>query len=232
MSDTSKTTGNFNTMAVKGEATPLLAAIKKGDVDIDAQDKFGHTFLISAISWRRYDLAKALIEMGADVTLKTHDMETALTLVARQGDFTVGKLLIDNGADIHAQNRKVKDTALHYTALFGHPQLMSYLIDHGANVNQQNYSGQTPLHMVLNIRAKSDDLHALTSILTTQPINPDLQAFDKRTVTDVAAVLSSDIQDLVKKGIANYHQRKHKKRAENLVNMVGKQRKISMKRRK
>lgn len=222
----------FHTMAVKGEKEPLLNAIDMGVVDIDSQDTFGYSFLHNAISWRNYDLATELIERGANVNLTNNSRETALTLLARQGDFTLGKLLIDHGADIHATNEKLEDTPLHYTALFGNAELMAYLVSQGADVNQQSSSGHTPLHTVLNIRGKSEDLLELTMILTEQPINPTLKAFDGRTVLDMAAELPEEVQKLVQEGVAKFKTLANQERGQKMFKSPNAKGRVGLKRRR
>lgn len=206
---------DFNVMAVRGESELLLPAIEQGAVDINEQDQFGYTFLSNAVSWRKYDLAKALIEAGADVNLVCRDGETALTFVARDGDIETIKMLVEHGADLHATNG-LGDTALHYTALFGNQEAMSYLLEQGANVNKQNNAGQTPLHTLLAIRGSSEDLYKLTKIITSYPIDPKLKSYNDQTVTDLAAELPLDIQKMVSKGIARFNSLENKRRGQKM----------------
>jgi ankyrin repeat protein len=55
------------------------------------------------------------------------------------------KLLIDNGADVAAQD-ETHLTPLHHAAFYGNAEAVRLLIQHGADVAVKDRSNMTPLH--------------------------------------------------------------------------------------
>ena len=82
----------------------------------------------------RIDVARVLIENGADVNEIEYEERTAMHFAAHVGDLNMAKLLIQNGADVNAVTRD-KWTALHYAAHKGHVDVVKLLIQNGADVN-------------------------------------------------------------------------------------------------
>jgi hypothetical protein len=60
------------------------------------------------------------------------------------------KILVENGADINAQNEGGL-ARLHMDVFKGHQNIISYLLRHGANVNLATQQGTTPLHFATAI---------------------------------------------------------------------------------
>ncbi|MBI5203673.1 MAG: ankyrin repeat domain-containing protein [Nitrospirae bacterium] len=93
-------------------ATPLTDAAERGDIkavtellnkgtDVNVKvGRYGWTALMYATNEGRTDIAKLLIDKGADVNVKNESGWTALILAAYPGRTDIAKLLIDKGADI------------------------------------------------------------------------------------------------------------------------------------
>ena len=94
------------------------------------------------------DLARMLIERGADVSAQKEDGSTALHLASENGYVDLSRMLIERGADISAQNEDGL-TALHLASRHGHIDLTRMLVEHGADVSAQNEDGSTTLHLAL-----------------------------------------------------------------------------------
>jgi len=65
------------------------------------QGYYGMTALMYAAQGGHFQVAKLLVENGADVNKQ--DGMTALMYAAQRGRFEVAKLLVENGADINKQ---------------------------------------------------------------------------------------------------------------------------------
>eukprot|EP00919_Chromeraceae_sp_WS-2016_P076936 GHVR01182052.1.p1 GENE.GHVR01182052.1~~GHVR01182052.1.p1 ORF type:complete len:116 (+),score=15.91 GHVR01182052.1:30-377(+) len=93
--------------------TPLTCAL----------EEFGHT-----------DIARLLIDKGADVNSRENDGYTPLIWASNRGHTDIARLLIDKGADV---NSKDKDgtTPLISASEFGHTEIVRFLIEKGADVN-------------------------------------------------------------------------------------------------
>jgi ankyrin repeat protein len=104
------------------------------------------TLLHWAIEYNHPELAKGLIEGGADLNAQDKYKRTPLHLAAMEGHTELAKMLIDAGADVNAENSD-KRTPLHYAAEYNHPELAKMLIDAGADLNAENSNKWTPLHV-------------------------------------------------------------------------------------
>ena len=106
----------------------------------------GWTPLFLAVIENRLDVAKRLIDLGADVNAKGASGWTPLHLAGQLNSLDMAKLLIDHGADVN-EKRNLGWTPLLWAA--GNENsldMAKLLIDHGADVNAKNKWGYTPLH--------------------------------------------------------------------------------------
>ena len=120
--------------------TPLLATIKKDSDEkiVSLLIKSGAEVAKDSLLYvRSFEVAKLLVENGADVNTKDNKGETPL--IKLKWNFKIVKLLIENGAIIKTKGY----TALHRQH---NPQTVKYLIEHGADVNAKTGYGDTPLH--------------------------------------------------------------------------------------
>lgn len=84
------------TKDAKSEDTAKLMV--EAGVDPNARQKNGMTALMSAVFNNQYDVAKALLEKGADLSLSAAGYN-ALSLAVEKGDEDMVKLLLQHGAD-------------------------------------------------------------------------------------------------------------------------------------
>jgi ankyrin repeat protein len=139
--------------------------------DVNAQNIYGRTPLMNSVE--NLEVAKLLIENGADLAKRDEKGSTALHMACEEGEVDVVQLLIDAKADVNAQNNdgrtplmwvkegllaklliengadlEVEDdtgsTTLYYACLRG-VEVVHILIDAKADVNAQNIYGRTPL---------------------------------------------------------------------------------------
>ena len=74
------------------------------------------------------------------------DGMTALHFAAQNGDKAVVQFLIENGADIKAQETVFSRSALHFAAETGDLDTVKYLAEHGADLLDKDSFGATALH--------------------------------------------------------------------------------------
>ena len=96
------------------------------------------------------DIAKALIDAGADVNLQDKVGNTALMGVCFKGNIAMIEMLLDAGADINILNQN-NGSALIFAASFGQEEAVRYLIDKGVIFIQ----GQTGRNALDYARAKN-----------------------------------------------------------------------------
>ena len=117
---------------------------------INALDEHGFTQLIEAAKSNSLDVAKLLIDKGADVNLKDDNTgATALMHAVGHGNLDMVKLLIENKADINAVD-KASQTALMIAAMNGYPEIAKLLIEKGADINLQEWYKMNALMFALS----------------------------------------------------------------------------------
>ncbi|KAG6974994.1 hypothetical protein JG688_00002774 [Phytophthora aleatoria] len=142
--------------------------LEEGHADVDATDFQGNTalLLLAAMSTSDMDenvsdseeeeesvqleMAKLLIEYGADVNAANTATATPLHHAMRRYDFDLVDVLLANGADVNQRNR-FGDTPLHQAARLAlYPVMWEKLLKHGANLTAEDRGGQTPMELIPN----------------------------------------------------------------------------------
>lgn len=115
----------------------------KAGMDINYQDCYGESILISATSHNdNEEIIKFLLEHGANTNLQNDNNETALMWACYEDSPKTIKLLLEAGTDIGLQDDE-GNTAL-MTWARSNDAVKSFL-DYGADIDHQNASGQTAL---------------------------------------------------------------------------------------
>jgi cytochrome c len=144
---------NLNDLVKNGDVAAVTSALDKGAAinEID-----GVTALYIACEKGNLDLAKLLIDRGADVNLPVSWQRTPLYAATNGGYADIVKLLLENGAD---PNHLAKaQTPLHMAAENGCLQCVIHLVDAGADVNALTSDGNPPIHFAK--RSGHDDIAA------------------------------------------------------------------------
>ena len=91
-------------------------------------------------------LAKLLVESGADVNAVSHNAQkvTPLHSAVASNQTEVSQLLVDSGADVNRKQEK-DFTPLHGAAQNGNVEIARLLIRYKADVNAKLDDGRTPL---------------------------------------------------------------------------------------
>jgi len=130
--------------AVKeGQTNTVKRLLEKG-VNVDLKDKDGDTLLISAIRRGHLDVAKVLIDSGAD--LEYHEKRnswTPLIIAASWGYIDIVNKLIEHKADLNSQGQN-GDTAM-YVACETKYDVIKLLLENGADPNISTKLGSTAL---------------------------------------------------------------------------------------
>lgn len=81
------------------------------------------------------EIAKLLIQQGADVNLQTDHVPTPLHLAAKRGSLDIAKLLVERGADVNARAHDYGPTPLQESLIYGHQDVAEFLVQSGAKSN-------------------------------------------------------------------------------------------------
>jgi ankyrin repeat protein len=102
----------------------LLAA--GAPVNAASRETMKLTPLASALAAERNDIARALIEHGADVNAKAENDLTPLHTAAARGNLESARLLLEHCADINATTKDGK-TPMAYAQERNHPEMVKFL---------------------------------------------------------------------------------------------------------
>lgn len=140
----------FNAIESMGiEKVKELLNNKSLKIDINAKNQdeysyyYGLTPLHIAINVSQ-DIAKFLLENGADVNALNHLGETPLHRARNNDQFM--PLLLEHGADPNIKGSYEKESVIHQMAKNGNTEAVTLLLKYKADINSTDTYGQTPLH--------------------------------------------------------------------------------------
>jgi ankyrin repeat protein len=131
----------INLAAAKGDLVRVKDLLQRG-TDPNASDTFdGFTALISASFHGHLNVARCLIEAGAEKDIKvtneypvSHEGTTALMLACLNGHTPIVRLLVETGANINLNAVDGGSTAIGFAASAGHLAIVNFLLDAGAKL--------------------------------------------------------------------------------------------------
>ncbi len=145
-------------LAVAPAAAGIHAAAEKGDLESvralvaadpravnDTVWAMARTPLHVAIRGRQVEVARYLIEHGADVSARDRDGVSVLSTAALFGLADVATALMDRGADVGEDVDHRGQGPLQMAASRGHAEVISLLVARGAPVDGRHPEGVTPL---------------------------------------------------------------------------------------
>jgi ankyrin repeat protein len=115
------------------------------DGDLNARSKDGFPLLGLAIFFRHPDLARELIERGADINARANNPAGVMPVHAAAAvrDVETMRLLLDRGADMNAR-QQLGFTPLHGAANSGDAAMADLLLSRGADPRATTEDGKTP----------------------------------------------------------------------------------------
>jgi ankyrin repeat protein len=128
-------------------STRLLVFNHPPKANINVRNKSEWTPLHVAIEKGFYEIAKMLIEKGADVNAINNRGRAPMHYIE---NLQVLKKLIEKGANINEKDKETGWTPLHFAVTRQNmEEIVDYLITNGADVNAKSFDGSTPLHLRL-----------------------------------------------------------------------------------
>jgi hypothetical protein len=123
-----------------------LLSIRNINVNVK-EDEYGSTPLHSAAWNGHIEIARLLLQNGAEVDAKSNYGNTPLHDAAFQGHIDILHLLVENGADLEAQDDH-GERALHKAAYSGHLPFIQELISrYHVDINASDNNGRTALRL-------------------------------------------------------------------------------------
>ena len=137
----------------------IQTALKTSPNKINVYNSDGITGLMLAAKEANPQMARAFLDAGANLNLKSKDEwgQTALHIaVAQSGDpegVEVVKMLLEKGAtpwllDTY-HNQPIHSLRFNVQAIDARAKVLSFLVKKGANINAQNKDGDTLLHLTV-----------------------------------------------------------------------------------
>jgi ankyrin repeat protein len=149
--------------AVRAGSAANVRALLKQQVDVNSPLPDGTTALHWAAHSNATELARLLIDAGANANAANRYGETPLSLAVTTGNPALAAMLLKAGAD---PNTTVGDgeTILMMAAQAGNAETIKALVTYGANVNAaEKWQGQTPL-MYAAIQNNADAVRLLAEV--------------------------------------------------------------------
>ena len=119
-----------------------------------AESYKGLTALKVALKEKNYEIAKVLLDNGADINARDSGGRTALVRASEQIQTVFGlrEYLIEEGSDVNNPSREFENftnSALEIVEI--QIELMEFLIENGADVNARDYDGKTALTHIYSV---------------------------------------------------------------------------------
>jgi ankyrin repeat protein len=145
----------FNPHALQAQA--VIDAVKQGDANRVKQlitanarravadtDGVGNTALQWAAELGRTEIARLLLQGGAEINSRGDGGATSILHAARNGHLDIIELFVKSGADVDAAD-STGITPLHEAAFHNQVGSITYLVMFGATIDARNHDGNTPL---------------------------------------------------------------------------------------
>ncbi|CAH8870047.1 unnamed protein product [Trichobilharzia szidati] len=167
--------------AKKDDVHAANLLLSNTEINVDHTSASGFTPLHIAAHYGNVNIARLLIERGANINYQAKNYITPLHVAAKWGKNDVVNLLIQAGAEVNSRTRDGL-TPLHCAARAGQTSTMECLLKRGADVSVKTKNDLTPLHM-----AAQGDHEQVTRLLLESGSNPNDVTIDYLTPLHVAA---------------------------------------------
>ncbi|MFA7613157.1 MAG: ankyrin repeat domain-containing protein [Candidatus Caldatribacteriota bacterium] len=173
-----------------GNIERVRRLIRDKDISPNVVDPLGRSPLRSAIESGYYEIAKFLIENGANVNEVDYEGNSPLILTVRLGRVELFDLLVEKGAKLNYRS-PIGRTALYEAVLNGNYIIADKLLSAGADPLAIDIYGNTLLHAAV----MSENIPTLSKVLTTS-INIDSQ--NRSGITPLGLAVSHQLIPQVK----------------------------------
>ncbi|MFS8086381.1 MAG: ankyrin repeat domain-containing protein [Acidobacteriota bacterium] len=129
--------------AERGDAATVRQRIADG-VAADAVNARGSTALIAAVQGNHVEVAKLLVQAGADVNRQDAEQQSAFLIAAGAGNPELLRLMLGKGADVNRPDG-AGSTALIRAAAHGQVEAVKALLNTPVKLDHVNLAGRTAL---------------------------------------------------------------------------------------
>ncbi|KAG9397312.1 Ankyrin repeats (3 copies) [Carpediemonas membranifera] len=181
------------TLCVKQNRVDFARALLKTGADPNIQDDQGVApVMLAAMDRQCGELARVLVEGGADYTLANREGMTAIDIAIAAANTEMLEALLGDktGPAVMSDSNGCPRLYLHVACSNGLTDIVRLLIEHGADVNQRNDNGWSPV----NSAAYNGHTEALRLVLAA---GPTLDHVDATGFTPLMAVCVNNLVEHV-----------------------------------
>ncbi len=143
-----------------GNFRELALMVLRGKENIDEVDKYGFTPIMHAANIGDYASFRFLLNMQADITVRTKDGDNLLLLASGSkqsempSDFKdkervlIIHILVSRGMNINSKS-SIRRTALGYASELGYIETVKYILDNNPTINDVDNNGNTALSLAI-----------------------------------------------------------------------------------
>jgi hypothetical protein len=131
--------------AKNGDLQTVKTILAKDPSKLNATDDSKYTALHWACMRAHWDVAKYLIEKGADLNVAGEDEGTQINWAVHHDNVEIIKLMVEKGAKLNIRNQWGM-TELHTAIWRGCIHVVEYLLDHGSDPMIKTNEGWTAMH--------------------------------------------------------------------------------------
>ena len=166
--------------------------------DVNAFDNNGKTTLIRAISSKKIDEVKSLLNKGANINLaeKKGLQGTPLMYAASTGNIELCKLLIENNANINQLDIN-KDHALNWATFYGHIAVMKLLIQNGTDLSIKSKHGTA-----LDVSQRLWHHDSVANVFRSNKQTTLLSKNEQKFIKAIKQENYDDLKKLLKRGVS------------------------------
>jgi len=112
---------------------------RKGETPLGIASRNGHS-----------EVARVLLEHGADKETRDNGYESPLIWASQRGHLEVVQVLLEHRTDVNPSDENGSITALHFASWRGKVEIVRVLLANGADANAKKWDNQTPLYDARN----------------------------------------------------------------------------------
>ena len=225
---------NVLSVAVQFNQLEIVEILIKNHIDMNKVGFDGITPLIETMGDGRYDIAKLLIQSGADINLeskacvilesKEHFTTIFPLMMAAAYSIEILQLLLDHNAEIDKQN-EFGYTALIVAVMGKKNEALKLLLENGADTTLQLYNFDSEGkengggYSALNFAIDNNNIEAIKLILKTRKVLTSFEAMGLTLLSydkEIAQIISGILKGIGKEYLEELFQECHKKGTLNL----------------
>jgi len=158
-----RTCKHGDSLAIKHIREESLAKLIADGADVrvyDLQSKLSTLHIVA--SFKETNLAKMLLDAGADPNVRDANGQLPLNIAAEFYNQDIIDLLLEKGANVEEAHKNTLELPIHLAASSGHIKTLQAYIEAGIPASLRNHEGFTPLHQAA-YNGKSEAIEYLLS---------------------------------------------------------------------